>query len=116
MTMTEVGVTGKYGTRYGTHRWMPHTPHPAATLDRTLSDVIRLLQIWSLSPKTGQEDGDHPTRKIHVHILRQSHCEASFRGNLELPILQKNRGWRSMDSVVSAARLESFDVWAACGH
>jgi hypothetical protein len=33
-----------------------------------------ILQIWRLPTKAGEEDGDHPTRSLHLHILWQKHC------------------------------------------
>jgi hypothetical protein len=33
-----------------------------------------ILQIWRLPTKAGEEDGDHSTRPLHLHVLRQKHC------------------------------------------
>ena len=32
-----------------------------------------ILLIWRLPTKAGEKDGDHPTRPLHLHVLRQKH-------------------------------------------
>lgn len=61
-------------------------------------------QIWCVSAKASQEDGNHTARPIHVHLLRQSDGKTALGGNLELSVVQEDGCWRCLDCVVSATR------------
>jgi hypothetical protein len=41
---------------------------------KVLAVDTSILQIWRLPTKASEEDGDHPTRPLHLHVLRQKHC------------------------------------------
>jgi hypothetical protein len=60
-----------------------------------------LEQIWSVPSETSEEDGNHSTRPICLHILRQEHSQATFGRNLDLQSVQENGRWWCMDSLVS---------------
>jgi hypothetical protein len=75
--------------------------------DRHLCEVGTLrhvIQIWRFPPKASQEDGNHTTRSIRVHFLRQEHSEATFSRDLDLQSLQENSSRWCMDSLVSVTR------------
>jgi hypothetical protein len=58
------------------------------------------LQIRCLATKAGQEDGNHPTRQVRLHILRKDDRKETFRWYLELQVMQEDRRWRSIHSLV----------------
>lgn len=58
-------------------------------------------QIWSLAAQASEEDGNHPARPLHMHLLRQEHCEAASRGHLELQGVQEEHGRRGLGRLVS---------------
>ncbi len=60
-------------------------------------------QIRRIPPKASQEDGNHTTRPIRLHLLWQEHGEATLGGHLELQRMQKDSSWWRMDSLVSGA-------------
>ncbi|KAI0246710.1 hypothetical protein BJV78DRAFT_118407 [Lactifluus subvellereus] len=72
----KVGVTGKYGTRYG------------ASLRKQVKKVRRKTRIACghsyerrlTCKKIRHLDGNYPACAIHLHLLRQGHCEASAVG------------------------------------
>ncbi len=119
---TEVGVTGKYGTRslhppsslppllcppplpqYPIPKSLiptSHTPSPPSTL--TNNGCAR-KQIRRLPPQTGEEDGNLPTRPLHLHLLRQDDGQAAQRRYLELQELQEDGRGGSVDGFVSLA-------------
>jgi hypothetical protein len=122
----KVGVTGKYGTRYVIESsnlalalviwwggdvlerqretllcWQHLSASDAVRVVRAVAHRFTCaIQIWCLSPKASQEDGNHTTREIRMHILRKNNSEASLSGNLDLQGLQEDCSWRSIHSVV----------------
>jgi len=73
-------VTGKYGTRLGFSSQISFFfPNGIANIQQShfgkvLTVDTFIPQIWRLPTKAGEEDGDHPTRPLHLHVLRQKHC------------------------------------------
>lgn len=55
--------------------------------------MLMLRQIRRLPPQTSQENGNHPTRQIHLHFLWKDHREAHLCRDLGMPVLQKVRCW-----------------------
>ena len=67
-----------------------------------------LLQIRCLPPKASQENGDYPACTIYLHILWQEHREATLGWDLEVQRVQKDRGGRCLDSLVSLNHDQDF--------
>ena len=107
--ITEVGVTGKYGTRSVTSLPFPsHQTHPPQALlslpkFTQLTPINPPHQIRRLPPETSQEDGNQPTRPLHLHILRENDREEAQCGYLELQELQEDGSGGRLDGFVSAA-------------
>lgn len=123
----KVGVTGKYGTRYAINllerklEWTRTVrrrikffrneieEHSEGRIEnwrkRNLQQIKSLtigfaLQIRCFSAKAGQEDGNHTTCQIRLHILRKDHRQASLSRHLELQVVQQDCRWRSLHCLV----------------
>ena len=57
-------------------------------------------QIRRVSPKASQEDGNHTTCQIRLHILRKDNGQKTLGGHLELQVMQEDCSWRSIHGVV----------------
>jgi hypothetical protein len=58
-------------------------------------------QIRRFATKTSQEDGNHTACALHLHLLREEHCEEALGGHLELQGLWEDCCWWSLDRFVS---------------
>jgi len=58
------------------------------------------LQIRCVAEKASQEDGDHPTRQIRLHLLRKDDRQETLGGHLELQVVPQDRRWRSIHCIV----------------
>ena len=58
------------------------------------------LQIRCILEKASQEDGDHPTRQIRLHLLRKDDRQETLGRNLELQVMPQDRRWRSIHCIV----------------
>ena len=74
---------------------------PPLPADRSNSSNERTeFQIRRLPAQTGQEDGNQPTRPLHVHLLRQDDGQATQCWHLELQELQEDGGGWGVDGFV----------------
>lgn len=64
-----------------------------------------IKQIRCLSAEASEEDGNHTTRPLHLHLLRQEHSQASLSRDLEVQVLQEDCRWWSIHHVVSARKM-----------
>jgi len=55
--------------------------------------------VWGVSTEANKEDGNHPARPIHVHILWQGCCKAHKRWHLEMQSMQQGPCWRRLGGV-----------------
>jgi hypothetical protein len=62
------------------------------------------LQIRCIAAKASQEDGNHTTRQIRLHLLWKDDRQETLCGNLELQGMQQDCRWRSIHRIV---RLQS---------
>lgn len=70
----------------------------------TSQKLILSEQIRCLPAKAGEEDGNLPALKIHLHLLRKEHRQAQGRRNLGVQGLQEGRCRRCLDCFVSSTR------------
>ena len=70
--------------------------------------LTRALQIRSVAAEAGQEDGNHPARALRLHLLWKDNSKETLGGDLEMPGMQEDGGWRGMDGFVR--RLPSISV------
>ncbi len=75
-------------------------PHPFPHQSTNNNGCVR-KQIRRLPPQTSEEDGNLPTRPLHLHLLRQDDGQAAQRRHLELQELQEDGRWGSVDGFVS---------------
>ena len=93
----KVGVTGKYGTRYGASlRKQIKKMEISEFSTRTFSD-LQLITLVST------------TRPIHLYLLRETHSKATFGRHLELQILQEDCSWWRLDGLVSRSSQKACD-------
>merc|ERR1711977_256468 len=57
-----------------------------------------------------QDDGNHSTRQIRLHILRKDHRQETFRRNLELQVVPQDRRWRSIHCANTRRRCHEIDA------
>lgn len=62
-----------------------------------------------LTPPTGQEDGSDPARPLHLHLLRQGHCQETLRRHLGLQVLQEDCCWWRLHRLVRFSLLDLQD-------
>lgn len=113
-------MTGKYGTRYAlttnaSSITARHWDSPRSS-DHGKTRLTQAIQIWCLSAKASEEDGDHTTCSVHLYILRQGHRQAPFGRHLELQIMQEVCCWRCLDSLVSEQNERTREISGRGSH